>query len=297
MAIRFCTFATVALVFASAMAAETKAAAPAPRLGSGVDCANASSAVEKAICSSDSLSESDRYLTKVYGERLKRANAAERQSLVARESLWIRNRDACVERDDPNRMNPMLGDMRDCISGSYEGRIAELEKPLRHFVDMSVDAPDAKDVCSAVDNLRAHGRYRLIAFHALQTKPVAQSVAPKDLARFIAASALADAAQVDDTIVSESPRYGYDVERLSLFPGQPDIWLFTTWEGSLRFPEYNFFLGRNKAKKFLHQIETDPNSDGDRFIRFRGYPFILLGGYGGIIDAVTWKRICVGSGK
>lgn len=82
-------------------------------VAAGLDCAVATSSVEKLICANSSLSARDAALNRIYGWALADAAPVDRPGIIAAQKQWIaRTRDACSTAG--------------CVGEAYDARIREL---------------------------------------------------------------------------------------------------------------------------------------------------------------------------
>jgi uncharacterized protein len=81
------------------------------------DCAKASHEVEELICKDGALAEMDRTLNSLYHTVLKHTPASQQGTLKAEQRGWIKGRNDCWKASD----------MRGCVAGEYQARIAELK--------------------------------------------------------------------------------------------------------------------------------------------------------------------------
>ncbi len=91
------------------------AAEPSP--GASLDCAQASSEIEKLVCGDPKLSALDQRLGTVYKEAEARQGSPAPSSFIAAQRGWIRGRDDCGRSTNP----------RACVDSAYTLRIAELQ--------------------------------------------------------------------------------------------------------------------------------------------------------------------------
>lgn len=90
------------------------AAVPAYALAAGFDCHQATTKVEKLVCSDNALSDLDSKLDSLYRQKLLSAAPAERSALVKTQKVWLASvRNAC-------------GDVS-CLHDAYEARLQSLE--------------------------------------------------------------------------------------------------------------------------------------------------------------------------
>ena len=80
------------------------------------DCAKAATAVEKAICASDSLRALDEDLGRAFETLRAKASAAERNALVGSQRAWLSDRDSCSSDIHPDA----------CLAGSMKTRLGYL---------------------------------------------------------------------------------------------------------------------------------------------------------------------------
>jgi len=125
-----------------------------------------------------------------------------------------------------------------CLLQSYATWIDTLEAPLRHFADISGDAPGAPTICAAVATLGAQGRLRLLARHAVPLQPVDEademhpSAKTDHLRRYMTASAWNDASA--NAGAWQSILGAVEVSRVGLDPGNARLWALSTLSGDNR---------------------------------------------------------------
>ena len=83
--------------------------------GAGIDCAKATSTVERLICKDKELGSLDSKLADVYAQAMKNWKGDADQ--LAAQWKWIASRDVCVKAKEP----------RVCLQSSYQRRIVELQ--------------------------------------------------------------------------------------------------------------------------------------------------------------------------
>lgn len=93
------------------LSAAATAAAPS------FNCGKAVTAIEVLVCGSDVLSKLDARLAEVYDAALDELPRRERAEQRKRQLQWLAERDACAGQDEAD----------DCVSDSYEARIAQLQ--------------------------------------------------------------------------------------------------------------------------------------------------------------------------
>ncbi len=71
--------------------------------GQSFDCAKATSAVEKMICSDTELKALDTRMAQLYAQALKAVPVAEQPGLRSEQRDWIKTRDACATAAEPRR--------------------------------------------------------------------------------------------------------------------------------------------------------------------------------------------------
>jgi uncharacterized protein len=86
--------------------------------GQSFDCAKATSAVEKMICSDTELKALDTRMAQLYAQALKVVPAAEEPGLRSEQRDWITTRDACATASEPRR---------NCVSYAYTQRNSRLD--------------------------------------------------------------------------------------------------------------------------------------------------------------------------
>ena len=112
---RIATVVVAALVMVARSSAGKQADTPS------FDCANASGAVEKMICSDAALATLDRQLASVYAAAAKNAGTPAPNRLKAEQSGWIKGRNECWKESDA----------RACVEREYTSRIVELQAKSR----------------------------------------------------------------------------------------------------------------------------------------------------------------------
>lgn len=81
------------------------------------NCGKAATPIEVLVCGSDALSKLDARLAEVYDAALDELPRRERAAQRKRQRQWLAERDACAGQDEAD----------DCVSDSYEARIAQLQ--------------------------------------------------------------------------------------------------------------------------------------------------------------------------
>ncbi len=301
MSFRFCLAAAVLTAIPLAASAQSSAAPKTVDFNPSFDCKQAKNAVEKTICDDPYLSDADRALAALFAERLSGANASDRKRLIDDQKTWLKERSECIERDDPDRPRPLLGDMQDCIKGSYNGRIAELDKPLEKFVDLHEVVPEASDVCSAVKGLVSTGRGIWVARNALpfgdeeEVGSVSDVLSPEAIE---ASANSANAADGSDLLLDDPDRWTIREKRVALYPDQPEAWLVTAVAGSAYQINLWLFEGTpdpDKAGRFLQYFLDGYGYDEQmHFVRFNGQPYVTYGyGVEGVdIEDISGKSLC-----
>jgi uncharacterized protein YecT (DUF1311 family) len=171
-----------------------------------------------------------------------------------------------------------------CLHKVYDERIAGLERPLKSFRDLAQDAPAAPNVCTAVSSLQAQGRGRIIGLHALSSPEVDEidELHPitkiQHLRQYIGDEAWAAARDADVVFTNGLPTV--DVSKVPLYPGRPDVWVFTTLAGKDRASTTALFDSEadgGKADRYITQFDSGVGAAKPIFIRFRGQPYAVTG--------------------
>lgn len=94
-------FGTALTLMMAALFWLAEAVAQIPKPVASFDCAKATTRVEKLICEDPVLADADRDMGRAYNERLAGLAGAARESLIADQRRWLRDRDAkCATRKD-----------------------------------------------------------------------------------------------------------------------------------------------------------------------------------------------------
>lgn len=122
---------------------------PANSSGASFDCAKATSAVEKLICSESELSTADEELANIYDQA--RTYSASPQEFKKKQMHWIRaDRDPCQTKE--------------CIAAAYRNRIEELSAPSpaeEYYLEEPVTAvggPEPVELGNHYVCFRVHGK-------------------------------------------------------------------------------------------------------------------------------------------
>ncbi len=137
MAARFVVAASAALATVAYLGlAPLSAQAQGQAKGPAFDCAKASGEVEQLICADEGLAALDRKLDGVYKAALAKARDDVPTFLRTTQRGWIKGRNECWKAKGPG--NPVYlteswvaTDVRGCVEGQYQIRIAELQVLLR----------------------------------------------------------------------------------------------------------------------------------------------------------------------
>lgn len=139
MAGRFVVASSTVLLMAVSLALASSSAlaqGQARARGPAFDCAKASGEVEKLICADEGLAALDRKLDGVYKAALAKARDDVPKFLRTEQRGWVKGRDECWKAEGAG--NPVYlteswvaSDVRGCVEGQYQMRIAELQVRLR----------------------------------------------------------------------------------------------------------------------------------------------------------------------
>ena len=170
-----------------------------------------------------------------------------------------------------------------CLRDVYKARLETLEAPLRHFVDLSVDAPTAPSVCAAVTSLNAEGRIRLLARHAMtlqqidETNEMHPTVKLGHMRRYLTDSAWKDA--TSNVSAWQSTLGAVEISRLALDPAEPKLWAFSTTTGDNHDRSVLLFESSAdgaRGERLAYVLGGPAMGAFDlMFVRFKGTPYAV----------------------
>ncbi len=119
-------------VLAAGLVGATTGNAQAQAKGPAFDCTKATGTVEKLICADEGLAALDRKLDGVYKAALAKARDDMPRILRTEQRGWVKGRDECWKVtgvDNPVYLTESwtATDVRGCVDGEYQLRIAELQ--------------------------------------------------------------------------------------------------------------------------------------------------------------------------